>query len=394
MAVKKNVVLLGATGSIGESTLTVLRHAREELELIGIAGNTRGERLAEIAREFDVRHAAIADESTYRDCVEAGTFPGTCRLSCGTEGITELASLPEADIVLVASSGTAGLRPTLAAIEAGKDIALANKEILVLAGKFVTTAAKAHDVRLLPVDSEHNALFQCLEGRRPEDVSRLVLTASGGAFVDWPLEDLKQVAPEDALRHPNWSMGRKITIDSATMANKGLEMIEAHWLFDIAPGRIEVVLHRQSIIHSLVEMVDGSILAQLSPPCMTFAIQHVLRYPHRAPGVRETLDFKRIHRLDLEPVCPDRYPCLGLARHALEAGGVAPAVFNTANEVAVETFLENRLSFLEIPGVIERTLEGFDNFEPGTLDDVLDLEFSIRRKASELVKTYAWKKTS
>ncbi len=394
MTGKKRIVLLGATGSIGQSTLSVIRNARDDLELVGISGNSRFRELAEIAREFRVPHAALADENAYRDCREAGAFPGACRLRSGISGITELAVLPEADVVLVASSGTAALGPALAAIEAGKDIALANKEILVLAGKFVTAAARKHQVRLLPVDSEHSALFQCLEGRRTEDVSRLILTASGGAFIDREPDELARVIPADALRHPNWSMGPKVTIDSATMANKGLEMIEAHWLFSFDADRIDVVLHRQSIIHSMIELTDGSILAQLSPPCMTFAIHHALMYPRRVPGVAKGLDFSEVHRLDLAPLPPGRFPCLTLAREALHAGGVAPAVFNTANEVAVEAFLAHRFPFLHIPHVIDNTLEAFDNFEPRTVNDVLEVEKAARRTASELVQSQPWKKIS
>ncbi len=394
MSAKKRVVLLGATGSIGENPLNVIRHASDDLELIGIAGNSRSEELAGIAREFNVPHAALADESAYRESRNGGIFPPGCRLACGEEGLTELATLPDTDIVLIATSGTAALRPALAAINAGRQIALANKEILVLAGKFVTEAARRHHVRLLPVDSEHNALFQCLEGRQPEEVERLILTASGGAFIDWPPEDLNRVTPRDALAHPNWSMGPKITVDSATMANKGLEMIEAYWLFDVEPRQIDVVLHRQSIIHSLVQLIDGSILAQLSPPSMTFPIQYALMYPKRVPGIQRSLDFTRIQRLDIEPVSGERYPCLSLARQALEAGGIAPAIFNTANEIAVNAFLANSLAFLEIPKVIDRALERLENFEPQTLDDVLCLEEAVRRTASELIENKAWKKTS
>ena len=394
MSTEKKVVLLGATGSIGHSTLEVLRELPDTLTLHGIAGHTRYRELAAIAREFNVPRVVVTDDTSWERGRKDAEFPPATKSGCGEDALLELVTAPEVDIVLVASSGTSALRPTLAAIEAGKTIALANKELLVLAGRFITEAARKHKVALLPVDSEHNALFQCLEGRRPEDVARLVLTASGGAFLDRPAEDLVRVAPEDALRHPNWSMGPKITVDSATMANKGLEMIEAHWLFGMPSRQIEVVLHRQSVIHSLVELVDGSILAQMSPPSMTFAIHHVLTYPHRTPSRRPTLDFKLAHRFDLEPVPLERYPCLSLARQALEEGGVAPAIFNTANQAAVEAFLEGKLGFLEIPPLIEKTLDRFDNFEPDDLQDVLNVEEHVRRETNERIENNAWKTTS
>ncbi len=394
MSEKKKVVLLGATGSIGSNTLEVLRELSATLELYGIAGNTRERELGAIAREFSVPRAVLADETAWSRAKKDGAFPPDTEASCGEDALIDLVTDKRADIILVASSGTSALRPTLAAIEAGKPIALANKELLVLAGKFITVAAKRKKVPLLPVDSEHNALFQCLEGRRSTEVTRLVLTASGGAFLDRPLSELDRVTPADALAHPNWSMGPKITVDSATMANKGLEMIEAHWLFSMPSDRIEVVLHRQSVIHSLVELVDGSILAQLSPPSMTFAIHHALTYPRRTPTTRPTLNFAQSHRLDLEPVPLDRFPCLRLARQALEAAGVAPAIFNTANQTAVEAFLEGRLDFLEIPRLIEKTLDRFDNFEPRGLQDVLNLEQLVRQETTERIDRKTWKKTS
>lgn len=384
MSEKKKVVLLGASGSIGDNALEVIRHAEDSLELIGIAGATRTEKLAEIARNFRVPHVCIGDEDAFLESRKAGIFSAQTHLCQGREGLEKLATLPDADIVLIGVVGTAGLHPALAAIEAGKNIALASKEILVLAGKFVMAAARRKGVKVIPVDSEHNALFQCLEGHSQEELERLILTASGGAFLDRPLEDLAAVKPADALRHPNWDMGPKITVDSATMANKGLEMIEALWLFDVEPAQIEVVVHRQSIIHSMVEFIDGSILAQLSPPSMTFAIQHALLYPKRGRRVQNSLDFSQLHRLDLAPPDESRFPCLGLARQALISGGVAPALYNAANEIAVEAFLKNLIPFLEIPRVIDKTLGNFDNFEPQTLEEVLAAEESGRAFAASL----------
>jgi len=279
--------------------------------------------------------------------------------------------------------GFAGLSPTLAALHAGKDVALANKEALVAGGKFVMEAAKASGSRILPTDSEHNAVFQCLGGGSADLVEKIILTASGGPFLDWPLEQMEQVTPKEALQHPNWSMGPKITVDSATMANKGLEVIEARWLFDLPPESIEVVIHPQSIVHSLVQFVDGSLVAQLSPPSMTFAIQHALLFPDRAPGVDETINFADPTSLDFKPPDLNRFPCLRLAREALVSGGIAPAVFNAANEVAVEAFLENRIGFSLISRTIEHTLDKMEPREPVDLEDVYATDAEARRVTSD-----------
>jgi 1-deoxy-D-xylulose-5-phosphate reductoisomerase len=281
---KKRVVLLGATGSIGESTLRVIAAQSDRLELVGIAAGANHARLAEIARQFGVRHIGLHEPTALAAACSSPAFPAGTRFYGGSDGLSQLATLPEADVVLVAVVGTTALAPTLAAIAAKKTIALASKEILVLAGKFVMAAARASGSRLLPVDSEHNAVFQCLEGHRVADVRRLILTASGGAFRDWPMEKLAHVTPADALKHPNWAMGPKITVDSATLANKGLELIEAQWLFGLRAEQCQAVLHAQSIMHCLVEFTDGSLLAQLCPPSMTFPIQHALLHPERAPA--------------------------------------------------------------------------------------------------------------
>ncbi len=379
---RKRVVLLGATGSIGESTLRVLAAQRDRLELVGIAAHGRHERLAEIARQFGVRHVALYDTAVLTVAQRNGAFPAGTRFYGGGNGLCELAALPEADIVLVAIVGTTALEPTLAAIAAKKTIALASKEILVLAGKLVMAAARASGSRLLPVDSEHNAVFQCLEGHRTADVRRLVLTASGGAFRDWPLEKLAQVTPADALQHPNWTMGPKITVDSATLANKGLELIEAQWLFGLRADQCQAVLHAQSILHCLVEFNDGSMLAQLCPPSMTFPIQHALLYPERpANGTDSALPLDKAFSLDFRPADETRYPCLRLAREAMAAGGTAPAVFNAANEVAVAAFLQNRVPFLAISRIIEHTLATVKLIEPHTLDQVLAVDAEARRIA-------------
>jgi 1-deoxy-D-xylulose-5-phosphate reductoisomerase len=381
---KRRVVLLGATGSIGENTLRVIAAHRDRLELVGIAAHGKHGRLAEIAREFGVRQVGIYDAAALTAARGSGAFPAGTRFHGGAAGLSELATLPEADIVLVAVVGTTALEPTLAAIAAKKTIALASKEILVLAGKFVLAAARASGSRLLPVDSEHNAVFQCLEGHRAADVRRLVLTASGGAFRDWPLEKLSQVTPADALKHPNWAMGPKITVDSATLANKGLELIEAQWLFGLGAGQCQAVLHDQSIVHCVVEFTDGSMLAQLCPPSMTFPIQHALLYPERAPAATDpALPLDKVLSLDFRPVDEARYPCLRLAREAMAAGGTAPAVFNAANEVAVAAFLEKRAPFLAIPRIIGHTLDSVKLVEPTSLDQVLAVDAEARRIARQ-----------
>lgn len=381
-ASKKRVVLLGATGSIGESTLRVIAAQSDRLELVGIAAHGRHARLAEIARQFGVRQVGLYDPAALAAARSSGAFPAGTTFHGGADGLSQLAALPEADVVLVAVVGTTALQPTLAAIAAKKTIALASKEILVLAGKFVMAAARASGSRLLPVDSEHNAVFQCLEGHRSADVRRLVLTASGGAFRDWPLEKLPQVTPADALKHPNWAMGPKITVDSATLANKGLELIEAQCLFGLRADQCHAVLHAQSIVHALVEFTDGSMLAQLCPPSMTFPIQHALLYPERAPAGTDTaLPLDKVFALDFRPVDETRYPCLRLARGAMAAGGTAPAVFNAANEVAVAAFLQNRVPFLAIPRIIEHTLAAVKLIEPNTLDQVLAVDAEARRIA-------------
>jgi 1-deoxy-D-xylulose-5-phosphate reductoisomerase len=381
--VKKRIVLLGATGSIGESTLRVLAAHRDRLELVGIAAQRNHARLAEIARQFGVRHIALHDPAALKAATADSSFPAGTRFYGGIDGLCALASLPEVDTVLVAVVGTAGLQPTLAAIAAGKAIGLASKEILVMAGKFVTAAAHAHGVRLLPVDSEHNAVFQCLEGQRAADVRRLVLTASGGAFRDWPLEKLASATVEDALKHPNWAMGPKITVDSATLANKGLELIEAQWLFGLRPEQCQAVLHAQSIVHCLVEFTDGTMLAQLCPPSMTFPIQHALLWPERAPNGTDTaLPLERAFALDFRPAEETRYPCLRLARESMAAGGTAPAVFNAANEVAVAAFLAGRSPFLAIPRAVDHVLAHVKPFEPNNLAEVIAADQEARACAA------------
>ena len=385
MSPRKRILLLGATGSIGASTLQVIDAHKDKLEFVGIAARRNTDTLTAIARKYGVGHVGFFDAEAASAAQSENRYPTSTRLYGGMRGIEELAALPEADLVVIAVVGTAGLRPTLAAIRAGKTIALANKETLVLAGEFVTRAAAEAGVTLLPLDSEHNAIFQCLQTSAPRDLRRILLTASGGSFRDRSPDSLHRVTPEEALKHPNWSMGAKVTVDSATMANKGLEVIEAHWLFGLPSAAIDVVIHRQSIVHSMVEFIDGSVLAQLAPPSMTFAIQHSLLYPQRATPTLPGLDFTVAMRLDFEPPDHARFPCLTLAREALEAVGIMPAAFNAANEVAVAAFLEERIGFLEIPSIISRTLEKMPNPEPKCLDDVLEADRIARSLAGQWV---------
>jgi len=345
---KRRVVLLGSTGSIGTSTLKVARGLPGQIEIVALAASGNIAKLAAQARETGVRHVALHDAS--KEAALRALLPPNVKIHLGAQGLMELAALAEADIVLIAIVGTAGLQPALAAIEAGKDLAIASKEILVMAGEIITTAAHRRGVKLLPVDSEHNAIFQCLDGHRggEAEVSRLILTASGGPFRQLPASQLAHVTPQQALQHPTWDMGPKITIDCATLCNKGLEMIEARWLFDIGMERIEVVVHPQSIIHSMVEFTDGSVLAQLSRTDMCFPIQYALTWPGRVRGGLKPLDFPALAKLEFEAPRAADFPALGLARRAGLSGGTLPAVFNAANEVAVAAFRAGKIPF---PGI-------------------------------------------
>lgn len=383
---KRRVVLLGATGSIGESTLEVIRGCAAHFELVGIAAYQKVGKLAEIAKTFNVKHVAIGDEAAWKQAKSQGLFDKDVALHSGAEGLEALAVLAEADIIVVATVGTHGLRPTLAALQAGKQVALANKEVLVMAGEWVMAEVKKQGHPILPLDSEHNALFQCIKNEPDRAIKKLILTASGGPFRTLTTEAMKQVTPEMALQHPNWQMGPKVTLDCATMANKGLELIEAHWLFDMPEDRIEVIIHPQSIVHSMVEFVDGSTLAHLSPPKMTFAIQNSLMYPERAQAVLEPLNFSQGLHLTFEAPDVNRFPCLRLAREALIAGGAHPAVFNAANEIAVQAFIEKRLSFVGIPLIIEKTL-AHSWAKPEKIKDILWADAAARRLAEGHIMT-------
>jgi 1-deoxy-D-xylulose-5-phosphate reductoisomerase len=342
----KNVVLLGSTGSIGTSALKVAEDLPGHIRLAGLAAGNNAALLLKQTLQHRPAAISIADPVTAAEL--AATLGAAVRVFSGVEGLIQLATLPEADIVLIAIVGTAGLQPALAAIRAGKDIAVASKEILVMAGEIVMREAREHGVRVLTVDSEHSAIFQCLDGKPAESVRALWLTASGGPFRLTPREEFPGITVERALKHPSWVMGRKITIDSATLFNKGLEMIEARWLFDIEIGRVQVVVHPQSVVHSMVEFVDGSILAQLSTPDMCLPIQFALTYPERVPSRRVMTDPTQLGQLTFEPPDLERFPALKLARRAGEIGGTLPAVFNAANEAAVEAFIARRITFPQI----------------------------------------------
>jgi 1-deoxy-D-xylulose-5-phosphate reductoisomerase len=383
----KQIVLLGATGSIGENTLRVVAAHPSRLQLAAVAARTNWQRLAEIARLFKVPQVGIYDEAAYQAARASGAFPPGTRLVGGLSGLVELAQLPEADTVLVSVVGTTGLEPALAALRAGKALALASKEILLLAGKFVMAEAKARQSRLLPVDSEHSAIAQCIQGHPTAGLKRIIVTASGGALRDWPIERLAHATPADALRHPNWAMGKKITIDSATLANKGMELIEAQWLFDLRPEQCTAIIHPQSLVHCLVEFTDGAMLAQLSPPSMTFPIQQALLHPERTQGVEPPLDLTRALSLEFRPIDEVRFPMIRLAREVMEAGGITAAVFNAANEVAVQAFLEGKLPFLAISRVVEQTLAETRNFEPADLPSVMAADAEARRFAAQKAAT-------
>lgn len=381
----RKLSILGATGSIGDNTLAVVRANPDRLKVVGIAGRKNFEKLAKIAKEFGAKYVAIYDDNAFEKARCSGLFAPDVKMFRGEEGLTAVATLGEIDTVVAAVVGTTALRPTLAAIEAGKHIALANKELLVMAGKFVMGAAKRRNVQMLPLDSEHNAIFQCLVGERKDDIAKLLITASGGMFREYTREQMKGIRPEQALKHPNWSMGPKVTIDSSTLANKGLEVIEAKWLFDVSPEQIQIVVQRQSIVHSMVQFRDGSIKAHFSPPSMTFAISHSLLYGKRGLPAVETIDFTKPLQLDFAPPDTERFPCLKHAFDALKAGGTATTCFNASNEVAVAEFIKGRLPWIEIATVVGRALEICEHVDPETLDDVLAADAQARGKAAEII---------
>src|SRR5688572_10439728 len=375
----KNVVLLGSTGSIGTSTIKVAEDLPGHIRLVGLAAGNNVELLQEQAEKFRPEAISITDPAKAEKLRAKHS-----QVFAGREGLIKLATLPSADIVLIAIVGTAGLEPALAAIRAGKDIAVASKEILVMAGEIVMREAAEHRVRVLAVDSEHSAIFQCLDGKPVESVRRLLLTASGGPFRSTPKEEFPKITVERALKHPSWVMGKKITIDSATLFNKGLEMIEARWLFGIGMDRVDVVIHPQSVVHSMVEFVDGSIIAQLSTPDMCLPIQYALTYPNRAASERVQTNFAKLGTLNFEEPDHDRFPALNLARKAGEVGGTLPAVLNAANEIAVEAFCAGRINFPQVSDTVARTMDRHEVTEHPTLKEILAADAWAREEASRI----------
>jgi len=381
---RRRVAILGSTGSIGVQALDLIARFPERFEVVALAAGRNTELLARQVMEHRPRLVAIGDPERRDALLDAARRAGSS-LEAGPQGVLAVACHPDAQVVLAAVVGAAGLQPTYEALRAGKTVALANKESLVMAGPLMCQAAGAAGGSLIPVDSEHSALHQCLRGERLTEVKRLILTASGGPFRTTPLADLAGVSPEQALRHPVWEMGRKISIDSATLMNKGLEVIEAHWLFGMPGRQIEVVLHPQSSVHSMVEMVDGSVICQMGLPDMRGPIQYALAYPERFAGPVAGPDLGESRTLEFYPVDRERFPCLGLAYGALEAGGDTPAVLNAANEVAVDAFLEKRLGFMDIPRLVERVVERHRPRPIASIGDVVQADAAGRRAMREMM---------
>jgi len=382
----RSVTILGATGSVGGSTLDLIERNPDRFRVEALTANCDVDRLAAAARRTQAKLAVVADETclgALRDAL-AGT---DIEVAAGAVAVADAAARP-ADLTMAAIVGCAGLPPVMEAVRRGGAIALANKEALVSAGALMTDAVRRHGATLLPVDSEHNAIFQCLDGNALDSVRRIVLTASGGPFRDWSLDRMKPVTPEQAVKHPNWSMGAKISVDSATMMNKGLELVEAHHLFPVGSDRIEIIVHPQSVIHSMVDYVDGSVLAQLGTPDMRTPIAYALAWPERMEAPCTPLDFAALGRLDFETPDLQRFPALRVAREALDGGAARPAILNAANEVAVRAFLDHRIGFLDIVAVVVETLGRYDPADPATLEDVFAIDREARILAEEGLKTH------
>ena len=380
---KKKIVILGSTGSIGENAVRIAEHLPEELEVVGLVANRNVNRLAEQARQLNCPYVVTADETLLPEL--SSRCPDSCTASAGDQAVIDLVTRDEVDMVLAAIVGTAGLLPVLSAVRAGKDIALASKEVLVMAGGIVMAEVEKYNVKMLPVDSEHSALFQCLEGKKHSDVSRLILTASGGSFRNATLDEMRNAGYETALAHPTWKMGPKVTIDSASLMNKALEIVEAHWLFDIPGDKIDVVIHPQAVIHSMVEFVDGTILSQMSTPDMRFPIQYALTYPFKHVGSLKPLDFQKFSNLTFEMPDREKFPSLDFAYDALAVGGTLPCVMNAANEVAVAAFSEDKIRFTDIWSVIESVMNSHKTVTAPSLDEIFDADAAARVRASELV---------
>lgn len=380
----KKVAILGCTGSIGKSTLDLIERSPDKFEITALTAAVNVDALADAARRTNARLAVIADESRLRDLEDALQGSG-CQAAAGADSLVGAAT-GDSDLVMAAIVGCAGLRPTMAAVEAGKTVALANKEALVTAGDLMTEAAKTSGATLLPVDSEHNAIFQSLAGSRIDQVSRIILTASGGPFRTASAEAMRNATPAQAVAHPNWTMGAKISVDSATLMNKGLELIEAHYLFGLPSARIDILVHPQSVIHSLVEFIDGSVLAQLGSPDMRIPIAYALAWPERMPTPAQRLDLAAIARLDFGEPDLERFPALRLSREALEAGGSAPAALNAANEVAVATFLDGKISFPDISKLVDMALQENESPAPRSIEDVFEIDRKVRTEVTAMIE--------
>ena len=381
---RRKLAILGATGSVGKSTLDLIERNPERFEVVAVTAATNAEALADIARRTGARLAVVSDERRLSDLQEL-LVGSNCRAEAGDEALIEAAA-GEAELVIAAIVGCAGLKPVMAAVEAGRTVALANKEALVTAGALMTEAAVRSGATLLPIDSEHNAIFQCLACSRNDDIARIILTASGGPFRTASAEMMRSATPAEAVAHPNWSMGAKISVDSATMMNKGLELIEAHHLFGVPSKRIEIVIHPQSVVHSLVEFVDGSVLAQLGSPDMRIPIAYALAWPERIPTPAQRLDLASIARLEFEEPDLTRFPALRIAREALEAGGSAPVILNAANEAAVSRFLTGSIAFTDIPRLVERALEESVLAAPGSIAEVLEIDRFTRQRVDAVMQ--------
>ncbi len=385
----KRITILGSTGSIGKNTLEVVRRFPDRFKIIGLAAKNNIGLLEEQINAFKPEIVAVFDESAGEELKKKGL---PVKVLTGERGLTEVAAFGDVDMVVSAIVGSDGLVPTFAAITAGRNIALACKEVLVMAGSIIMSEAARKGVRVIPVDSEHSAVFQCLEGRGKSEVQRVILTASGGPFINSSLSELETVTPELALKHPNWVMGNKITIDSATLMNKGLEVIEAFWLFTMPADKIEVLIHPQSIVHSMVEFIDGSVIAQLSIPDMKGPISYALSYPDRFDNILPSLDLSKTGELTFDNPDSRKYPSLSLTYRALKTGGTMPCVLNAANEVAVENFLNEEIPFMSIPNVVEETMAHHNVSEAMTIEDIIAVSGWAKQKAREVIKSLRIKK--
>lgn len=388
----KGICILGATGSIGISTLDVAASHPEKYKLVALSANSQVERLFEQCQQYQPEYAVMANEKAAEELeTKLKSKKSSVQVLSGIEGLEKIASLPQVDYVMAAIVGAAGLKPTLAAARAGKRILLANKEALVMSGQIFMDEVKKNNAELLPIDSEHNAIFQCLpenydKGLAESGITKILLTGSGGPFRTKALNELENVTPDEACAHPNWNMGRKISVDSATMMNKGLEIIEACWLFNTNPDNIQVVVHPQSVIHSMVQYSDGSVLAQLGQPDMRTPIAHALAWPERIESGVEKLDFFSISKLEFEQPDYERFPCLRLAEESIRKGGTAPAILNAANEVAVASFLDDELKFSDIAYIVEETLNNLTSRPADSLTEILEDDLSARKEAEQLIK--------